>query len=81
MTAISLLLLLLHYQVMASKEVILSGGVIFTPHLLLKSGIGPREELEAMGMKVYGTTPTPQLLYPPFYHNKNNITLHIVTIP
>jgi choline dehydrogenase len=34
----------------AEKEVILSGGAIGSPHLLMLSGIGPREELEAAGV-------------------------------
>ena len=35
---------------LASKEVILSAGAIGSPHLLLLSGIGPRRELEAVGV-------------------------------
>ena len=34
----------------AAKEVILSAGAIGSPHLLLLSGIGPRQELEAAGV-------------------------------
>jgi choline dehydrogenase-like flavoprotein len=34
----------------ASKEVILSAGAVGSPHLLLLSGIGPRRELEAIGL-------------------------------
>jgi choline dehydrogenase len=34
----------------AGKEVILSAGAIGSPHLLLLSGIGPRQELEAAGV-------------------------------
>ncbi len=37
-------------RVRASKEVILSAGVINTPQLLKLSGVGPREELEALGI-------------------------------
>jgi choline dehydrogenase-like flavoprotein len=34
----------------ADKEVILSAGAIGSPHVLLVSGIGPRHELEAVGV-------------------------------
>src|SRR5215472_8715044 len=34
----------------AGKEVILSAGAIGSPHLMLLSGIGPRHELEAVGV-------------------------------
>jgi choline dehydrogenase len=34
----------------ATKEVVLSGGAIGSPHLLLLSGIGPRAEIEAAGI-------------------------------
>ncbi|MGH9873550.1 MAG: GMC family oxidoreductase [Pyrinomonadaceae bacterium] len=34
----------------ATKEVILSGGAVGSPHLLLLSGIGPRHELEKIGV-------------------------------
>ena len=40
------------YRVKASREVILCGGVIATPHILLVSGIGPQEELSKVGIKV-----------------------------
>ncbi|KAF9441040.1 GMC oxidoreductase [Macrolepiota fuliginosa MF-IS2] len=33
-----------------AKELILSGGVINTPQILLNSGIGPRDELQALGI-------------------------------
>lgn len=36
----------------AKKEVIVSGGAIGTPHVLLSSGIGSREELEKVGIHV-----------------------------
>ncbi|KIK62558.1 hypothetical protein GYMLUDRAFT_504705 [Collybiopsis luxurians FD-317 M1] len=37
-------------QVNASKEVILSGGVIGSPHILLNSGIGDSDELSKIGI-------------------------------
>lgn len=36
--------------VFATKEVILSAGAVGSPHLLLLSGIGPRKELETIGI-------------------------------
>ncbi|KAK7434548.1 hypothetical protein VKT23_020157 [Stygiomarasmius scandens] len=38
-------------MVSASKEIILCGGVFGTPQLLLLSGIGPKDELERLGIK------------------------------
>jgi choline dehydrogenase-like flavoprotein len=38
------------HSVRAEKEIILSAGAIGSPHLLMLSGIGPREELEAVGV-------------------------------
>ncbi|XP_064627891.1 glucose dehydrogenase [FAD, quinone]-like [Lineus longissimus] len=38
-----------HVTVLARKEVILSAGAIGSPHLLLLSGVGPKEQLEKLG--------------------------------
>ncbi|CBX96382.1 similar to choline dehydrogenase [Plenodomus lingam JN3] len=39
-------------QVFARKEVILAAGGVFTPHLLMYSGIGPKSVLQAAGVAV-----------------------------
>lgn len=39
-------------KVFASKEVILAGGVIGSPQLLLLSGVGPKEDLEKLNIPV-----------------------------
>jgi choline dehydrogenase len=44
-------------QVRAGKEVLLSGGAINSPQLLLLSGIGPARHLEAMGISVIANLP------------------------
>jgi choline dehydrogenase-like flavoprotein len=41
----------------AAKEVVLSAGAIGSPHVLLLSGIGPRSELEAMGIACHVDSP------------------------
>lgn len=44
-------------RVAAAKEVILSGGAVNTPQLLLLSGIGDRAELEKFGIDVVAHSP------------------------
>jgi choline dehydrogenase len=44
-------------QVEATKEVIVAGGVIGSPQILMKSGIGKQEELEAVGIKTLVNNP------------------------
>jgi len=43
--------------VLASKEVVLSAGAVGSPHLLLLSDIGPRRELEAIGVSCLVDSP------------------------
>jgi choline dehydrogenase len=45
------------HTVHARKEVIVSAGAIGSPHLLLLSGIGPRQELEAAGISCRHDSP------------------------
>ena len=43
--------------VFANKEVILSAGAVGSPHLLMLSGIGPKRELEAIGITCLADSP------------------------
>lgn len=38
------------HEVFANKEVIVSAGAINSPHLLMLSGVGPRDQLEKHGV-------------------------------
>lgn len=38
-------------SIFARKEIILSAGAVGSPHILMLSGIGPRRELETVGLK------------------------------
>jgi len=40
------------YEISASKEVILSGGAINSPQILMLSGVGPASHLNSMGITV-----------------------------
>lgn len=41
----------------ARREVVLCAGVFFTPHILLKSGVGPKDHLDAAGIPVVADMP------------------------
>ncbi|KAH9958741.1 GMC oxidoreductase [Russula dissimulans] len=45
------------YRIKANCEVILCGGAVATPHILLVSGIGPQEDLSKVGIKVVKNLP------------------------
>ena len=40
------------HEVFANKEVIVSAGAINSPHLLMLSGVGPKDELERHGVSL-----------------------------
>ncbi|KAF5020737.1 hypothetical protein F66182_7239 [Fusarium sp. NRRL 66182] len=42
---------------LASKEVVLSAGSLNTPHILMHSGIGPKDQLEQFGLPVVKDVP------------------------
>ncbi|MGY1735790.1 GMC family oxidoreductase [Geodermatophilus sp. SYSU D00684] len=41
----------------AGREVVLSAGAVGSPHLLLLSGVGPREQLESLGVRCLADAP------------------------
>lgn len=51
------------YQIRANKEVILSAGPIESPHLLMLSGIGPKEHLRSFGIPVLQDLKVGESLY------------------
>ncbi|XP_002056951.3 glucose dehydrogenase [FAD, quinone] [Drosophila virilis] len=57
-----------HYQVRARKEVILSAGAFNSPQLLMLSGIGPEDNLRAIGVPVVQALPVGKLLYDHMCH-------------
>ncbi|SFN40691.1 choline dehydrogenase [Chryseobacterium oleae] len=57
-------------RIFKGKEIILSAGTYGSAAILLRSGIGPKKELEALGIRVIAELPVGQKLYDhPFYYN------------
>lgn len=57
--------------VKANKEVILTAGAVGSPHILLNSGIGPKELLSKLGMNVVKDLPVGKNL-----HNHVSVAVH-----
>ncbi|XP_043512691.1 glucose dehydrogenase [FAD, quinone]-like isoform X2 [Frieseomelitta varia] len=57
--------------VKADKEVVLSAGAIGSPHILLNSGIGPKEHLTKLGLHVVKDLPVGRNL-----HNHVSVAVH-----
>ncbi|WP_040701687.1 GMC family oxidoreductase [Nocardia vinacea] len=51
------------YQIRAGKEVVVSGGVIGSPQILMLSGIGPERHLRELGIEVHADLPVGQNLH------------------
>jgi choline dehydrogenase len=68
------------YTLTAGREVILSGGVINSPQVLLNSGIGPEDELNALSITPLFNNPSvgknfsDQLAIPLLFPTNLNIT-------
>ena len=45
------------YAIKARREIILCAGTVGSPHLLMLSGIGPAEDLQALGIPVLKDLP------------------------
>ena len=69
------------YKVAAKREVLLAGGTYNSPSMLLRSGIGPRQDLEKLNIPVYVDLPgvgknlqDHQLIFTYYEVNKPDLT-------
>ncbi|KAH7636640.1 hypothetical protein DERF_001842 [Dermatophagoides farinae] len=60
-----------NYTVMANKEIVVSAGTIASAQLLMLSGIGPREHLQQLGLRVVTDLPVGKNL-----HDHSNTILY-----
>lgn len=58
--------------VKVNKEVILTAGAIGSPHILLNSGIGPKDDLTSLGINVFKDLPVGKNL-----HNHVSVDVHL----
>lgn len=65
----------LNYVVYARKEIIVSGGTVNSPQLLMLSGIGPREHLEELGIPVIKDSPVGKNLQDHIYSGGMHFTI------
>lgn len=65
----------LNYVVYARKEIIISGGSVNSPQLLMLSGIGPKKHLEELGIPVLKDAPVGQNLQDHVYSGGMHFTI------
>ena len=67
-------------DVRARVEVVLSAGAVASPHILLNSGVGPREQLESLGIPVVADLPVGENLQDHMICNLKFATPSITTL-
>lgn len=65
----------LNYVVYARKEIIISGGAVNSPQLLMLSGIGPQKHLEELGIPVIKDSPVGKNLQDHIYSGGMHFTI------
>lgn len=65
----------LNYVVYARKEIIVSGGAVNSPQLLMLSGIGPKRHLEELGIAVLSDLPVGSNLQDHIYSGGMHFTI------